>query len=273
LASPSDLREERETLAHLIREINDVLVFLAPEKGLFLEPIRYETHVFPDLGSPQDVINREIPLDYDILIGVMWRRCGTPTQNYPSGTIEEFWRAYERRKTAGRPTIMFYFCEEPIPVPNGEELKQLQDLAAFKEQVVKLGLTGSFQRRADFREHVRGDLLRAVKTLLESTGRPAPEQPTQVLRSSEVQSEIRNEYFELASEYDRLRREMKPGASRTRRMSALFNEMTAKAAPARPLLLEITQSVSAEARLGAVAILTVFPSSQISRLVGGTPGS
>jgi hypothetical protein len=33
--------------------------FLAREKGLSLELVRYETHAYPDVGAPQDVINRQ----------------------------------------------------------------------------------------------------------------------------------------------------------------------------------------------------------------------
>lgn len=70
---------------------------LVPEEKLSLELVRYETHAYPDIGEPQQVINRQIPLDYDVFIGIMWRRGDTPTATSPSGTIEEFRRAYEKR--------------------------------------------------------------------------------------------------------------------------------------------------------------------------------
>src|SRR4051812_22297668 len=93
VASPGDVTDEREALSRLVRDINDVLAFLAPERRLTLELVRYETHAYPDVGAPQDVINRQIPIDYDIFVGVMWKRAGTPTKNAGSGTIEEFHRA------------------------------------------------------------------------------------------------------------------------------------------------------------------------------------
>ena len=40
VASPSDVTEEREALARLTRDINDVLAFLAPESRLTLELLR-----------------------------------------------------------------------------------------------------------------------------------------------------------------------------------------------------------------------------------------
>jgi len=125
IASPGDVIEERDALARLIRDINDVLAFLAPEKRLILELVRYETHAYPDLGMPQDVINRQIPVDYDIFVGVMWKRVGTPTAHAPSGTIEEFRRAVARRKTSHLPRIMFYFCDEKIAIPSPDEISQI----------------------------------------------------------------------------------------------------------------------------------------------------
>ena len=125
IASPSDVADERNALRRLLRDINDVLTFLDPLRNLRLELVGYETDSYPDFGSPQDVINRQIPVDYDIFVGIMWKRCGTPTKNAPSGTIEEYRRACEKRKQGGLPRIMFYFCDEPIALPSEEELIQL----------------------------------------------------------------------------------------------------------------------------------------------------
>jgi hypothetical protein len=171
LASPSDVIEEREALLHLVRDINDVLAFLAPEKRLSLELVRYETHSYPDIGKPQDVINRQVPLDYDIFVGVMWKRCGTRTATNASGTIEEFRRAYEKRKHSHLPRIMFYFCEQPIPVSNAAELEQLTDVVNFRDELAKLGFTWTYPSHAEFTDHVRGGLLRAIRDILQEESR------------------------------------------------------------------------------------------------------
>jgi hypothetical protein len=49
-----------------VAEINDVVRFLAPERIIQLELIHYETHAYTDMGGPQQVIYRLIPVDYDI---------------------------------------------------------------------------------------------------------------------------------------------------------------------------------------------------------------
>jgi hypothetical protein len=201
LASPSDVVEEREALARLVRDINDVLVFLTPEKRLSLELVRYETHAYPDIGKPQEVINRQIPLDYDIFIGVMWRRCGTPTTNSPSGTIEEFRRACEKRRQGHLPRIMFYFCEQLIPIPDAAELEQLTEVVKFRDELSKLGFTWTYPSHGDFAEHVRGGLLRAIRDILHEESRGLKPEVL-AARPETVDSFARAEMLSLASEYE-----------------------------------------------------------------------
>jgi hypothetical protein len=258
LASPSDVQAERESLARLIADINDVLTFLAPEPRITLELVRYETHAYPDIGQPQEVINRQIPIDYDIFIGVMWRRCGTPTKTAKSGTIEEFRRAYEQRRRSSLPKIMFYFCDEPIPMPSRDDLKQLEEVVKFRSELASIGLTQSYPRHEQFGEFVRGGLLRAIRDLLNDTAtvaRAARGTPG----AGGVRPQDQKEFLDLAAEYEELRLRMKSGWDRTQRMAAIFSRMTAKAATVKEMLPELQQSPSAGIRLGAIAVLKSFP--------------
>jgi hypothetical protein len=150
LASPGDVQLERDALSGLIREINDVLAFLVPDRNLQLELLRYETHTYPDVGPAQQVINNQIPVEYDIFVGVMWKRCGTPTASSQSGTIEEFQRALATRERTGSPVIMFYFCDEPIPFPNLDDLEQLTKVVRFREDLASKGYTLSYPNRPNF---------------------------------------------------------------------------------------------------------------------------
>ncbi len=80
----------------------------------------------------------------------MWKRCGTPTQHAPSGTVEEFRRACERRKQGHLPRVMFYFCEQMIPIPDQDELKQLADVVKFRDELAALCLTWSYPNARRF---------------------------------------------------------------------------------------------------------------------------
>src|SRR5882757_6446254 len=87
VASPSDVANERAKLESIISEIN---VTWSRQLGIRLDLIRWETHANPGIDvDAQAVINKQIPDDYDIFIGILWCRYGTPTQRAESGTIEE----------------------------------------------------------------------------------------------------------------------------------------------------------------------------------------
>ena len=267
IASPSDVSGEREALRRLLRDINDVLTFLDPKRNLRVELVGYETDSYPDFGSPQDVINRQIPVDYDIFVGVMWKRCGTPTKTAPSGTIEEYRRACEKRKQGGLPRIMFYFCDEPIALPSEEELLQLGEVLKFRREVNGLGLTSSYPSHAEFIEHVRGGLLRAIRDILQDEALHAQLAPPDGQQQSAlgapgqkaVTDNSRATFASLAKEYEATRDAMPGSWERTRQMAAVFAKMKAAAPDAQALLDEFTGSPSAGTRLGAIAILQMFP--------------
>ena len=91
IASPGDVSEERDVVSLVVNELRRILSDI---RQVELEPVRWETHAWPDVGAdPQDVINRQISR-YDVFVGIMWRRFGTPTKRAESGTSEEFDRAY-----------------------------------------------------------------------------------------------------------------------------------------------------------------------------------
>jgi hypothetical protein len=256
VASPSDVQEERETLARLVAEVNDTLAYLVPEKGLSLELVRYETHSYPDIGKPQDVIDREIPVDYDIFVGVMWKRAGTPTSHDPSGTISEFRRACEKRKTSALPRIMFYFCEQPIPMPTAADIEQLEAVVKFKSELQAQGLTSSYPSHGEFGEHIRGGLLRAIRDILRDTDQVASAEVTVTPTDDASLGDAQ----QLADEYEEVRRKMQASDERTSRMALIFGRMKSLAPRVRGSLLNFEQSTSPGNRLMAVAVLTMFPS-------------
>jgi hypothetical protein len=256
VASPDDVKDEREALGRLVRDINDVLTFLVPDKQLSLELVRYETHSYPDLGEPQEVIDRQIPVDYDIFVGIMWKRCGTPTRDAPSGTIAEFRRACEHRKHGHLPRIMFYFCDQPIDIPE-LDVEQLAAVIKFRKEIESLGLTWNYPRHAEFTEHFRGGLLRAIRDILREEARSS--QSVAPETSVAINPTIAHEVVELAARYEQIRRDMPSGNARTQQMTEVFASMKARAAGALPMLRELQLGGSAGKRLSAVAILQMFP--------------
>lgn len=170
VASPGDVAEERDAVSLVVTEINRILGELL---GYAVETVRWETDARPGVGDdPQDVINQQIGT-YDIFIGIMWRRFGTPTKRASSGTGEEFERALSSFRKEGRPIIMFYFRDEPFYTTDERELKQFARVAKFQAELRKLGvLYWSYRSPTDFERHVREHLMRQLLTTLPHDGTP-----------------------------------------------------------------------------------------------------
>jgi hypothetical protein len=115
-------------------------------QGLQLELLGWETHAYPQFGEdPQAVINNQIGTDYDIFIGVLWARIGTPTPRHPSGTLEEFQTAYQKWQAGrGSVNLMIYFKDEPVP-PSKLDPAQLAHVQSFKNELLA-AFTGLFKR-------------------------------------------------------------------------------------------------------------------------------
>lgn len=98
-------------------------------------------------GRPQEIINKRILEDSDILLGIFWTRLGTETGEFVSGTVEEISRHIAYQKLTS-----IYICDRPIPpskitdqyqklqvqirewMPNGV-LEFYNDLLTFKQKI------------------------------------------------------------------------------------------------------------------------------------------
>jgi hypothetical protein len=138
VASPSDVSEERDRLQECLEDWNRGW---ARNLGVRLELVRWENDAYPGIGDDgQDVINRQIPQDYDIFVGIMGNRFGTQTGRAESGTAEEFQLALSRhRSNPGSVEILFYFKDAPI-APSKLDFSQIQKVHQFKSDLRREGL-------------------------------------------------------------------------------------------------------------------------------------
>ena len=158
VASPGDVEQERNSLKSVIDELNTTI---APYKGISLELVKWETHATPAMGRAQGVINSQLG-QYDIFIGIMWKRFGTPTGRAESGTQEEFQLAYKQWESTKSIRILFYFCRAPFMPRAVDEITQLQKVVEFREFIAKLGLTWEYSNSDEFPNIVRPHLARII---------------------------------------------------------------------------------------------------------------
>jgi hypothetical protein len=108
--------------------------------------VGWETHISPELGErPQELINKRILKDCDLLVGVFWTRLGTPTGKAESGTVEEIEEHIKSGKAA-----MIYFSLKPV-APESIDLKQFEKVKSFKEKCKQLGIVEEYENIEQFK--------------------------------------------------------------------------------------------------------------------------
>lgn len=165
LASPSDLFEERVAAEEVIKELN---MTHGNKNNYVLELLKWETHSLPGIAENhiQELINTDIGQDFDIFIGMLWAKFGTPTATSGSGTEEEFNLAYKRHtNNSEQIKFLFYFKNAAIP-PNNIDPEQLLKVQNFKKSVQdKNILYGQFDSVDIFTKYLRMHIPKKIDEL------------------------------------------------------------------------------------------------------------
>jgi hypothetical protein len=192
VSSPGDVQAERDVLRELVDSINRTD---GRSRGFRLELFRWEDDVIPQIGpNPQQVVDAQTP-PYDIYLGILKHRFGTPTGRHGSGTEKEFRDALKRWKQGGWPWMLFYFCHDPID-PASFDADQYAKVDKFRKELEKKkqglyaiykgarGSGDSFYDKAG--EHLR----KIVAELLAAQAMPEPP-PTEPATTRETADKIK----------------------------------------------------------------------------------
>lgn len=137
IASPGDTEEERDACELVFKDINNGL---GKTLGFRLTSLRWENDVYPSVGEyGQQVVNRQMEGIYDLFIGIMKTRFGTPTPYAESGTEEEFNIAYEKYRN-GEIYNVFFYLGNPRVSFNDINIEQLQKIRDFRNKLEDLGV-------------------------------------------------------------------------------------------------------------------------------------
>jgi len=100
VVSPGDVAQERAVAQTVVDELNRGV---AADRGCRLSLWRWETDARPGmhLQGSQELIDELMDIeDADVVVGVFWKRFGTPTGEAASGTEHELrraWSAWQER--------------------------------------------------------------------------------------------------------------------------------------------------------------------------------
>lgn len=113
-------------------------------------------------AGPQAVIDHHVWSrlgGYDIYLGILWRRMGTPIGGWRSGTEAEFRYAMDRRQTSGRPADVLFYRKSTTRARPADPA-----VDAFTDELRVLGILRSVRGDNQFRRMVFDHLLAIVRT-------------------------------------------------------------------------------------------------------------
>jgi hypothetical protein len=144
IASPGDVNTEREIAREVILDWNNINSFT---RKIVLAPISWEYNTVPASGDrAQAIIDQQILQNADILVGIFWTRCGTPTGKALSGSVEEI----EEHILSGK-DAMLYFSKAPADLDKVDP-DQYALVKKLKSEFQQKGLTTDYDSSDDFRE-------------------------------------------------------------------------------------------------------------------------
>jgi len=199
MASPDDLYEERKIFGEVIEAINrsrgDV-------EGFHLDAIVWEKYAYPEAHNPQAIANKLLG-EAAMVVVAFWNKFGAPTKDFPSGTMEEFAKAYEKRKATGKPSIKIYF-RQPTPPTTLPQIDELRKILEFKESINDKALYKVYVDDKEFKDLIQEH----INAWASSTVKPAEIQSVQISDTAKIEpvSDMRSVlgalFKEIEKKYD-----------------------------------------------------------------------
>ena len=171
----SELQAERSLVERIVSDVNRVI---EDAHGVTIRVIDWRRDVVPGVGTdPQQVINAQTQ-EYEIYLGMLGTRFGTPTPRAASGTEDEFNQAYQRfRRDSTSVRLLFYFRTSLPAGTSGIDTEQLQRVQVFRERLrAEAGvLFGEFAAAEEFIQFCRDHLIQLVREQwADGAWRPVP---------------------------------------------------------------------------------------------------
>lgn len=170
VASPSDLQEERIAIEEITKELN---LTYGLKQNIVIELLKWETHSAPGISEihPQEIINKDIGNQYDIFIGLLWKKFGTPTETAGSGTEEEFLNAFDRFINKKENIQVLFYFKDAVPKSlkeiNASELIKIEN---FKTELSeKKALYWEFDTCENLKNFLRMHIPKRINNLIENS--------------------------------------------------------------------------------------------------------
>lgn len=160
----SGTSESESESAALKTVVDDLCQILEKTKNVTLKTISWPDDFRPGVNeNPQSEINRQVQGNYDIYIGVLGSKFGTPTSQAGSGTEEEFQLAISQFQQDTTSLRIFFYFKRTNQDLFSIDIKQLEKVKKFRTELPQKGvLYMDFKDTANFVEMVKKHLLSLI---------------------------------------------------------------------------------------------------------------
>ncbi|MGB0879432.1 MAG: hypothetical protein ACPGTO_02580 [Polaribacter sp.] len=155
ISCPGDIKDELNSIEVIVKEINKTTGKIS---NFAIQIVHWDEDTYTDIGEDgQEIINNQI--DYDILVGILWMRLGTPTKRDKSGTVEEINRAIENPE---KQQLIYFKTATPSNL-NSINTSELDGIMLFKKELSGKILYKEFQSIEKFETLFRLNLSNLIK--------------------------------------------------------------------------------------------------------------
>ena len=155
ISCPGDIVDEINSIEVIVKEINKTYGKIG---NFVIQIVHWNEDTYTDIGEDgQEIINSQI--EYDILIGILWMKLGTPTKRDKSGTVEEINRAI---KNPEKQQLIYFKTATPTNL-NSINTSELNDVMLFKKELTNKLLYKEFESTEKFETLFRLNLSSLIK--------------------------------------------------------------------------------------------------------------
>ena len=157
VSGPSHVDAEKAALRTVVEEINR-----RSEKthAVTLRVVGWPDDIRPGVNTdPQSEVGHQVGSAFDIYVGVLGSRFGTPTVRGGSGTEQEFNEALSRFQSDSTAVRLLFYFKRDVEDPFSIDPNQLQKVQDFRQRLGGRGvLYQNFRDTAEFTQLVREHL-------------------------------------------------------------------------------------------------------------------
>jgi Effector-associated domain 9 len=208
VASPGDVQAERDAVELVATELNRDL---AADRKMVLRVIRWETDASPGFHPEggQALIDSVLKIeDCDLLVGIFWKKFGTPVMKARSGTEHEIKQAYKSWKKRGRPQIFIYFNQKPFEPVTKAEKDQWKGVQEFKASFPAEGLWWKYKGAKNLTSLLRTHLTRWILQATPSgtSAKPRTASASKSSKKSPARNTVSSSFLQVKLDALRVRR-------------------------------------------------------------------